>query len=240
MPNLTPAWPHGKIQTLFDDVFLITGTNITQYQGLELQHSRNMIIIREDNKLSLINTVRLSKEGIKQLENLGEVTHIIRIGAFHGRDDTFYKQTYPQAKLWALEGLQDQHQTPIDKVLKVNGELPISDSSLIMFNTSLFPEAILHLQRNDGIIITCDSIKNWIKADEFFSEQSAKMYQEQGYFGKATISKIWQQACQVQLSDFNQVMTYPFRHLLSAHGEPLLNTAYQDVLSTIKNHKSEI
>ncbi|MCL9684319.1 hypothetical protein [Legionella maioricensis] len=233
MQNFSPAWPHGKIRSIFDDVFLVTGSNITQHNGLELQHSRNMVIIREGTQLSLINTVRLTEEGLHQLEDLGEVKNIIRIGAFHGRDDAFYKQTY-NAKLYALEGLQDQHQTPIDVILRAHSELPIVDSSLFIFNTSQFPEGILHLQRNNGIIITCDSIKNWLKADEYFSEQSAAAYKEQGFFEKASISKIWQQACKVQGSDFKKLLSYNFCHLLSAHGEPLLNTAYQDVQSSIQ------
>lgn len=233
MQNLSPAWSHGRIQSIFDDVFLVTGSNITQHNGLELQHSRNMIIIRDGTTLSLINTVRLTDEGLHQLEGLGEVKNIIRIGAFHGRDDAFYKQAY-DAKLCALEGLHDQHQTPIDVILRTNDELPIVDSSLFIFSTSQFPEGILHLQRNNGIIITCDSIKNWLKADKYFSEQSAAMYKEQGFFGKASISKVWQQACKVQGSDFKELLSYDFCHLLSAHGEPLLNTAYQDVQSSIQ------
>lgn len=233
MKSFSPAWPHSPIHTIFEDVFMVTGTNITRHEGVDLQHSRNMIIIRDGNTLNLINTVRLTDEGLKQLEHLGEIKNIIRIGAFHGRDDAFYAQKY-KARLWALEGHQDQHQTPIDVILKPDGELPVRDCSLFSFSTPHFPEAILHMNRNNGIIITCDSIKNWIKADEFFSRQSAKMYEEQGFFGKATISKIWQNACKVPASDFKKLMSYNFAHLLSAHGEPILNTAYQDVLSTIQ------
>lgn len=233
MQHLSPIWPHGNIQKIFDDVFLVTGMNITHHEGIELQHSRNMIIIRDRNTLNLINTVRLSDDGLKQLDAIGRVTNIIRIGAFHGRDDAFYKQKY-HAKLWAVKGLEDQHQTPIDEILETNSTMPITDASLFAFSTSRFPEAVIHLQRIDGIIISCDSIKNWIKADEFFSESSAHMYEMQDFFGKATISKIWLYACQVQASDFKKLMTYPFKHLLSAHGEALLNTAYQDVQSTIQ------
>jgi len=46
------------------------GINKTQYNGVDLQHSRNMIIIRDVNKLSLINTVRLSDSGLAALDHL--------------------------------------------------------------------------------------------------------------------------------------------------------------------------
>ena len=38
----------------------------------------------------------------------------------------------------------------------------------------------------------------------------------------------------VKASDFKRLKELSFKHLLSAHGEPLLYTAYQDVLTTIK------
>ena len=60
------------------------------HDGIELQHSRNMIIVREEGKLSLINSVRLTDAGLRRLEKLGQIDKVIRIGAFHGRDDAFY------------------------------------------------------------------------------------------------------------------------------------------------------
>src|SRR5476651_817180 len=97
----SPAWPHSEIKEIFPNIFFVMGTNITNYNNVELQHSRNMIIIRDNDKLSLINTVRLDDKGLAQLDALGEVKNIIRIGAFHGRDVAFYLDKY-HAKLWAL------------------------------------------------------------------------------------------------------------------------------------------
>ena len=56
----TTAWPHGEIKQIFDDIFFVSGINKTVHDGVELQHSRNMIIVREEGKLSLINSVRLT------------------------------------------------------------------------------------------------------------------------------------------------------------------------------------
>jgi len=229
----SPAWAHSKIKEIFPDIFYVMGTNITQHNNIELQHSRNMIIIRDDDKLSLINTVRLNEQGLAKLDTLGKVENIIRIGAFHGRDDVFYLDRYP-AKLWALEGMQHQDNRPADILLKPKGKMPISDCSLFIFETSKHPEGILHLVREKGILITCDSIKNWAAADQFFSADSAKLYEAQGFFGIATISTVWRKACQIQSSDFTKLKSLNFKHLLSAHGEPLLNQAYEAVIQTIQ------
>ncbi|MCC2626294.1 MAG: hypothetical protein K0R14_2167 [Burkholderiales bacterium] len=226
------VWPHSEIKEIFPNIFFVTGTNITHHNNAKLQHSRNMVIIRDNGKLSLINTVRLDDKGLACLDALGDVSNVIRIGAFHGRDDAFYLDRY-NAKLWALEGMIQDNNRNIDIYLTSNGQMPIPNCSVFIFETSRFPEAILHLSQQNGILITCDSIKNWLAPDQFFSTETAKLYQEQGFFGAASISNVWKQACNVHSSDFRRLKTLEFRHLLSAHGAPLLNNADELVAETI-------
>ena len=229
----SPAWPHSEIKEIFPNIFFVTGTNITEHNNAELQHSRNMIIIRDDDNLSLINTVRLDGKGLAELDGLGKVKNIIRIGAFHGRDDAFYLDRY-DSKLWALKEMKHANNRRTDIELVPNGQMPVPDCSLFIFETSNYPEGILHIAQHGGILITCDSIKNWVGPDPFFSTETAKMYAEQVFFGTASISNVWKQACNVSASDFARLKTITFRHLLSAHGEPLLNNAYELVSKTIR------
>lgn len=229
----SPAWPHSDIKEIFPDIFFVMGTNKTEHNHVELQHSRNMIIIRDKNQLSLINTVRLDDKRLAALDALGEVTNVIRIGAFHGRDDSFYLDRY-HAKLWALKDMHHADHRITDIQLTPNGQIPVPDCSIFIFETSKHPEGILHIAQQGGILITCDSIKNWLTADPFFSPASAKLYEEQGFFGAASISSVWKQACEVHPSDFARLKTLTFQHLISAHGEPLLNNAYECIAQSIK------
>ena len=228
-----PAWPHSKIKEIFPDIFFVTGMNKTHHDGVDLQHSRNMIIIRNDDKLSLINTVQLDEAGLSELNSLGKVESVIRIGAFHGRDDAFYIDRY-SAKLWALQGMQHDNRKTTDVELVLDGPMPFPNCSLFMFETSITPEGALYISREGGILITCDSIKNWVTKDPFFSEETAKIYKGQGFFGRATVSMEWQKATKVNPADFMRLNSIHFSHLLSAHGEPLLNTAHEDLEVTLK------
>ncbi len=233
MTHYSPAWPHGDLKEVFPNIFFVMGTNITTHEGVALQHSCNMIVVKHENALTLINTVRLNDKGLAALDKLGQVANVVRIGAFHGRHDAFYLDRY-QAKLWALKGVKHENKKSTDIELIPGGKMPFPNCSLFVFETSTQPEAILHVNTDGGILITCDSVKNWTVVDEFFSEETGKLYEKLGFLGVATISKIWQQACHIQAQDFARLKLLKFKHLLSAHGEPLLNDAYEKLCSTIK------
>jgi len=228
----SPAWPHNEIKEIFSNIFVVVGTNKTNYNGVDLQHSRNMVIIRDANSLSLINTVRLDDNGLTALDALGKVKNIIRIGAFHGRDDSFYLDRY-QAKLWGLKGMEHDNNRSADIELVPSGLMPFPECFLFVFETSKYPEGILHIDQEGGILITCDSVKNWLTPDRFFSIETAKLYEEQGFFGPATVTNVWRHACDVKASDFIRLKSLKFRHLLSAHGDPLLNNAHEQLTKII-------
>lgn len=232
MIQYTPAWPHSQVEEIFPNIFFVTGTNKTHHAGIDLQFSRNMIIVRNGLELTLINTVRLKEEGLKQLESLGNIVNIVRIGAFHGRDDAFYLDQY-NAKLWALQGMVHENGKTTDVELIEGGTMPFPNCSIFKFNLSDQVEGILHIAIEGGILVSCDSIQNWTKIDQFFSEECGKLFLEQGLIESANISSTWKQACNPPPEDFIKLKSLTFRHLLSAHGEPLKYEAYEKLAQTI-------
>lgn len=236
MINHSSALPHTEIKKIFENIYYVIGTSITHHEGAVIQHSSNMTIVRNADELTLINTIRLDDIGLKQLDALGRVKNIVRLGAFHGQDDGFYLQRY-NAKLWTLKGMKDDcgmgDSTKIDVEMTVGGPMPFPGCSLFVFESALFPEGVLHLQQEGGILITCDSVKNWLSVDSFFNAETAKMHMESDSIGSANIG-FWTSACKVKASDFLRLMQLPFRHLLSAHGEPLLNNAHEQLALSIK------
>lgn len=231
--QFTPAWPHGDIQEIFPDIFFVTGTNKVQHEGVNIQTSRNMVIVRNGSELTLINTVRLNEEGLKKLDKLGKVTNIVRIGAFHGRDDAFYKNQYLSANLWVLKGMTYENGLKPDMELTAESEMPFPGCSLFVFETSKLPEGILHIAKEGGILITCDSIQNITSTDQFYSQETAKSFDDQGLVKPANISPIWLGATNTRDSDFEKLLkTIAFRHMITAHGKPLINKAYEQVNET--------
>lgn len=237
------AWPHGKLTPFLDELWYVVGTNRVQHAGSELQTSRTMLVIREADELTLVNTVRLDEQGLRTLDGLGTVRNIVRLGAFHGRDDLFYRERYG-AQLWALRGSAQGDSRVEDRAITEAGELPISGAAAFVFRSARQPEAALLLERSGGILVTCDAVQNWTSVDRFFSPETGAAFAAAGLIRPAHVPSTWIDACAPDASDFERLLALPFRHLVSAHGMPLLDDAHerlaQDIEETFGSRAHEV
>ncbi len=224
MGNFRDAMPHGQIREVFKDVFFVTGTMKNEFFGSDWHFSRNMTVVRENGNLTVINSVRLNDEGMAELDKLGKVVNVVRIGDMHGVDDPFYVERY-NAQFWALPGMTIQPGLKVDKELKEGGEMPFSGASLFVFKTVQRPECIIRLDREGGIMIACDSLQNWVAPNEFFDEDTIGKMTGMNFFRPANLGPAWMHVSQPQAADFVRLKEIPFRHALCGHGEPLLNEA---------------
>lgn len=229
MNTYSPAFVHGKIEEVLSNVFFVTGASISEHEGKVIQKSNNMVIVRDGENLTLINTLRLNEEGLKAIEQLGNVNNVVRLGAFHDRNDVFYLDRY-QAKLWAVRGMIHKNNRQTDFFIGETDRVPFPDASFFRFETTAQPEAIMHIARQGGILITCDSIKNWTEIDEYFSESTGKEFLEQGLIKPVSIDKIWLGAMKPKNSDFVRLKKLRFWHLFSAHGQPIIDTASKQLI----------
>jgi len=233
MVSYPAAMPHSELSEVFPDVFFVTGTSRPSFGGMDWQFSRNMVVVRDGRELTLVNTVRLDDEALKRLDELGRVAHIVKLGAFHGMDDAFYRARYG-ARQWALPGMRHEENHASDEELVPSGRTPFAPVSVFSYETSAMPEGLLLIERNDGILVSCDSLQNWAAADRFFDEESSLRMTAMGFIQPANIGPGWRASCKPQASDFARVKALAFRHLLPAHGTPLLDEALDRFSATFK------
>jgi hypothetical protein len=221
---------HGAIEEIFTDVFVVSGAMETVLMDMDWKFSRNMTIVRDDERLILINTIRLNDDGLAQLDRLGRVTDVIRLGALHGRDDAFYLDRY-QARYWVTPGIETEKGDDAQYLDEASG-LPMSDASVFRFETSNIPEGIIHLHRDGGILIACDALQNWLSPDEHFCDLTRERMAGMGFFTRANIGPVWMQAAEPTAEDFQRLEALSFKHVLCGHGQPVLDDAHQAFSAT--------
>ena len=224
------AMPHDDIEELFENVFMVRGS-IVLPNGLPI--SRNMVIVKRDSGLTLINTVRLDERGLQELEALGAVKHVVRIGAFHGIDDPFYVDRY-QAELWAPPGITHNLGFETSQELVPSGNMPFEGCSYFHFETANAPEGLLLLEQDGGILVSCDAMQNLAEADHYFTEESAEKMRELGYIKPAAVGVGWLNGARPQPADSVRINALTYQHLLSAHGAPIKQTAKVQFAETFK------
>ena len=234
MQHFPEQLPHADIQQVFPDVYFVKGQIKFENQGNVAQFTRAMTIVRDKNRLTLVNTVRLNEAGLQALDRLGKVDNIVRTGANHGRDDAFYSDRYG-VPVWAVSGTD--HSRPVTSEANlIAGETgPIEGATIMIFQTIPAPEAVICLQRNGGILISGDSLQNMTGPDDFFDEASAQFMDKAGFFRSGNIGPAWRAKLQPNVSDFERILALEFKHLLPSHGDPLLDNAHQVVGQTVKD-----
>ena len=232
MSQFNALMPHGRIEEVFPDVFFVMGTMRNVFFGSMWQFSRNMIVVRHDGELSLINAVRLDEEGLKALEALGTVKHVVKIGSMHGHDDAFYLDRYG-AKMWALPGMPHDEGVSVDEEISADN-LPFP-ATIFTFEQTKLPEAILFLDRGgETVAIACDALQNWTGPDEYMDAETIEKMEGFNFFTPANCGPAWMQVNEPKPGDFERLKKVSFQHALCGHGVPLRGDAQSQYHATFQ------
>lgn len=226
--------PHGDIKKVFPEVYFVKGQIKFENQGNIAKFTRSMTIVRDENSLTLVNSIRLDETGLQALDRLGKVENIVRIAAGHGRDDAFYSDRY-DAPVWAASSTDHSRPVKSEETLIAGDVGPIKGATVMIFESIPAPEAVLCLHRNGGILITGDSLQNMTGPDEFFDEPTTQFMDKAGFFRSGNIGPAWRAKLQPNVSDFERILALEFKHLLPSHGDPLLDDAHRVIKQTIKD-----
>jgi len=234
------AFPHGSLHELFPDVFFVTGT-MRMPGPLPIRFSRNMTVVRDGDRLTLVNSMRLDDAGLRALDALGRVTDVVRLAGYHGMDDPFYKERYG-AKVWAVAGQRyvagfDQrgasYLTP-DVEMTCSTELPMEGASLHVINGQP-PEGLVLLERGGGVLVSGDALQNWGEPDQYFSWPSRWMLRSLGFIKPHNVGPAWLKRTHPKLDDLRALLEIEFEHVLPAHGGPVRGQARDSYRPTIES-----
>jgi len=111
--------------------------------------NRNMIVARQDSDLTVFGPVRLSSADESQLDSLGTVKHVIRLGYYHGVDDRYYVERYG-AGFWCQRGSYRYAMPEPSRLIEAGAKPPLADAELFLFKEGKFPEATVLLKTMAG------------------------------------------------------------------------------------------
>ncbi|MBI5607641.1 MAG: hypothetical protein HY902_02025 [Deltaproteobacteria bacterium] len=228
LANYAPALPHGPIREVFPNVFLVEGL-FRMAPGFTI--TRNMAILRQGSELTLVNSVRLTESGLRELDSLGKVKHLFKLGAFHGIDDPFYVHRY-HPTFWAPPG--SRHEGDLHHTAELVPQArPRPDLRVFAFEHGKQPEVALLLEQDGGILLTCDSYQNWESFDG--CSLFAKVVMRGMGFGPKVVGGPWTKAMgQDVRQDLERLCSEPFAHLVPAHGAVLRDTAQDGLREAIR------
>lgn len=213
-----PPLPHGAITEIFPDVFFVTG-GVRFAPGLI--GTRNMTVVRQNGNLVVLNSVRLTPEGEAELDKLGKVTDVVRVGFFHGVDDPYYVERYG-AKLWVPPKVTP----PTGLTAKVLGRdgCPVEGAQVFVFEKGKEGEVAILLERDGGILVTCDGYQNWTTFDG--CTLLCKLMLKMMGFGPKLVGGPWVKKMGPDVrADFDRLLELPFSHLAPAHGTVIRDAA---------------
>lgn len=232
--DFPPADPHLPIEEVFPNVFLVRGT-IKMGRGMRI--TRNMTVLRHEKTLCVVNSVRLNHSEQQRLESLGTIKHVFKLGAFHGIDDPFYVRTYG-AKYWVPDRAELPSGLQADHLITEDAPLPIPNLKPFVFTHARKPECALIAPNEGGILLTCDSVQNWIDFSGC-SWVGKVMMRIMGFLGPMKIGPMWLKYMENRdgptlEEDFRRLLEHNFQHLLSAHGAPARGDAHEGLTATIR------
>lgn len=231
---------------------MMTG-EIAMKAGLTMTFSRNMVVLKADgtDDLVVIHPIRMSEAGLEQLEKLGTVKHIIRLSAFHGRDDPFFKHRYKNATVWAVEDTKyvrgfDLDSEPIfqpDRYMKDGDDdttLPVKGATLHTIQGRKGPpEGALMLNRSGKkTLIVGDSLQHHAKKCQYRNWYSNGMMYCMGFYKPNIVGPIWAKVCCVEKKEMeDKLLSLKFDNVLPAHGVPVLEDAWKKFEPAVKAMK---
>ncbi|MFT4628527.1 MAG: hypothetical protein ACI8PZ_007222 [Myxococcota bacterium] len=230
MPAFADPMPHADLTEVWPDIFVLQGT-VRMGPGMVI--NRNMVVLRDEGRLTVINSVRPQPDSVAALDALGVVTNVVKIG-LHGMDDAWFVDHY-QAKLWAAPGMEAA--APVGQELSPDGPQPVPWVRTFAFRDTKKPELALLADRAGGVLITCDAVQNW--TDTAQCSLAAKLVTKaMGFSARpANIGPPWRKRMTPEggslQADFERLVAEPFDNLIGGHGQPMRGGANEALKATI-------
>lgn len=235
------SW-HSSISCVIPErLWTISGATLVKIPFGSIYSPVTMTIIKEKNTIVLVNSLRFSRETnaeIIALSGMKDTTvHIVRLGATHGKYDSFWKDHMgARGRLWTLSKHKLQTGLVSDEVL-APGNLPLENAECFTLEVGQ-PEAVLILKEKWAIF--CDAVCN-INSYQFFSWYARPLIKAAGFrsavdcsskrWNKWVVDTVGKEKVQ---QEYERLLGCNFDSYTTAHGPALVGDARNEIRKAMK------
>lgn len=224
-----PLLPHGSLKEILPNIYTVTGT--MRLFGL-FQYSRAMTIIKNGNDLSLLNPVRVGEGLLNQINKLGNIKYLLKIGQLHNVDVPFYMDRY-SPELWINKTDPSIGDYEPSGYFVDNGDIPFLNAKVKVIEGSKIKESVLISLDDGGCLHSCDAFVN-MGVDpnhNWLTGKLSKFLPDPTYIGPN-----WIKVAKPPQTSMKAIFEYDFENFIPAHGEPILGKAKQKLSHYIENY----
>jgi hypothetical protein len=231
-----PAPYHLPLRECFPDVWLAASAiSMSIPLKLKITFSRNMVAVRSPEGWVLLNPVRLTEGAEAELLAKAPFKHAVRLGTFHGRDDSYYVDKFG-VEFWGAPGEQAYPQPRFSRPIAEEGPFPIPGARVVIFKSATRAECVVYLPQH-RLLVTCDSVQHY-ERDTLVSLLGKLVMYPMGFFTPCVIGPIWLKAVTPPggslRADFQRVLALDFDNLISGHGTPKLGGAKEALAQNVE------
>jgi hypothetical protein len=225
------ALSHGSLLPVVDGVFLVRGTF---RMGPGMSIGRTMTVVVGDDGLVIFNAVRLSEDGVAELEKLGPVKHLVKLSESHGLDEPYFVDRF-KPTVWAMPDAKHERGVTTSRVL--GPDSPIAGGVVIDYpGTSGWRERGYVVHHGGGTLIATDAIQNHADGEggSFLGGVVTRMM---GFKGGVIVAPMWRRMQKVSgakvTAAFAPLVAQSFENLVTGHGPALIGGADERVRSAV-------
>jgi hypothetical protein len=201
--------------------------------GPGMKIGRTMTILEGPDGLTILNAVRLSDEGLAELDQLGRVKHLVKLSDSHGIDEPFYADRY-KPEVWALPGAKLSGLTATRSLSDAG---PVAGCAVLDYPNTAWRECSYFAPNGGGTLVSCDSLQN--HADSEGTSALARLITPlMGFKGGVIVAPMW---CKFQKvagprvkQTFAKIFERSFSNLVTGHGPAVTGGADTRVRAAIE------
>lgn len=212
---------YGDFRAIDSDLWVLEGE-------WEESFSRRMTVIRlENGGLFIHSPIRLRDEDWKKLEAIGTPTLIVAPNAFHTDESKYYKDRYPQAKLYAPREASRKlakSGVQVDETLPWSAEHPLSQELVCfeMRGTRMVEESVFFHRKTKTLILTDLMFYITREPKSGFEGKFLRWNQISNRFGISRIFRwVFIRDRQLALASLHHIAGWEFERVIVNHEEIL-------------------